>query len=65
MPIQTMLCKVRAKPEDLKPAILASEKLLEEMIVAALKMLSDEWMLIMRQENTAKLTDTRSKKIPT
>lgn len=52
MPIQTTLWKVGAQPEELKPAVLASEKLLEEMIVASPRMLSDEWMLIGRQENT-------------
>ena len=52
MPIQTTLWKVGAKPEELKPAVLVSEKLLEEMIVASPRMLSDEWMLIGRQENT-------------
>lgn len=52
MPIQTTLWKVGVKPEELRPAVLASEKLLEEMIVASPRMLSDEWMLIGRQENT-------------
>jgi hypothetical protein len=52
MPIQTTLWKVGAKPEELKTAVLASEKLLEEMIVASPRLLSDEWMLIGRQENT-------------
>ena len=42
MPIQTTLWKVGTKPEELKPAVLASEKLLEEMIVAAPKMLFDQ-----------------------
>lgn len=52
MPIQTSLWKVGAKPEELKQTTLATERLLEEMIVAAPRMLSDEWMLIGRQENT-------------
>ena len=52
MPIQTTLWKVGPQPEELRQTVLASEKLLEEMIVAAPRMLSDEWMLIGRQENT-------------
>ncbi len=52
MPIQTSLWKVAAKPEELRQSVLASEKLLEDMIVAAPRMLSDEWMLIGRQEST-------------
>ncbi len=52
MPIHTTLWKVGANPEELKPASLASEKLLEEMIVSSPRLLSDEWMLIGRQENT-------------
>jgi hypothetical protein len=52
MPIQTTLWKVGIKPEELKLSVLGSEKLLEEMIVAAPRMLSDEWMLIGRQEHT-------------
>ena len=52
MPIQTSLWKVGAQPEELKQSQLSTEKLLEEMIVAAPRMLSEEWMLIGRQENT-------------
>ena len=52
MPIQTSLWKVGEKPTELQQAQLASEKLLEDMIVASPRMLSDEWMLIGRQENT-------------
>jgi hypothetical protein len=43
---------VGAKPELLAPGALPSEQLLEEMIVAAPQVLSDEWMLIGRQEPT-------------
>lgn len=52
MPIQTTLWKVGQQPEELRQTMLATEKLLEEMIVAAPRMLSEEWMLIGRQENT-------------
>lgn len=52
MPIQTSLWKVGSSPQELKQSILESEKLLEDMIVASPRMLSDEWMLIGRQENT-------------
>jgi hypothetical protein len=52
MPIRTALWKVNAKPEHLVESSLAKEQLLEEMIVAAPKLLSDEWMLIGRQEDT-------------
>lgn len=52
MTIRTALWKVSTQPQPMIEAQLQSEKLLEEMIVAAPKILSDEWMLIGRQENT-------------
>ena len=52
MPIHTSLWKVSAHPEELKTSMLATERLLEDMIVAAPRMLSEEWMLIGRQEST-------------
>lgn len=52
MPIRTALWKVTAQPEQLTEAILPSEKLLEDMIVAQPQLLSDAWMLIGRQERT-------------
>jgi len=52
MAIRTALWKVSANPQALVEAQLPSEKLLEDMIVAAPKVLSDEWMLIGRQEST-------------
>jgi hypothetical protein len=52
MPIRTALWKVAQQPQALAEATLPSEKLLEDMIVAAPRMLSDDWMLIGRQENT-------------
>ena len=44
---------VDPKPESLARAILPSEKALEDMIVAAPRILSDSWMLVGRQEKTA------------
>ncbi|MFY9854528.1 MAG: nuclease [Terracidiphilus sp.] len=52
MPIQTAIWKVSPNPEPLTPSTLAKEQLLEDMIVVAPSMLSDEWMLIGRQEDT-------------
>jgi hypothetical protein len=52
MPIRTAIWKVGAQPEPLAESSLASEQLLEDMIVAAPSLLSDEWMLIGRQEDT-------------
>ena len=52
MPIHAAVWKVAAKPEPLTGTSLASEQLLEDMIVAAPRLLSDKWMLIGRQEDT-------------
>jgi uncharacterized protein YeaO (DUF488 family) len=52
MPIRTAIWKVGAEPQPLVEASLAREQLLEEMIIAAPRLLSDEWMLIGRQEDT-------------
>ena len=52
MPIRTAVWKVAAQPELLAESSLAKEQLLEAMIVAAPQLLSDEWMLIGRQEDT-------------
>jgi hypothetical protein len=52
MPIQTSLWKVCASPQPLCVSKLASEKDLEDMIVAAPELLNADWMLIDRQENT-------------
>jgi len=43
---------VSAKPEPLAESSLAKEQALEEMIIAAPRLLSEEWMLIGRQEDT-------------
>ncbi len=52
MPIHHAIWKVAAQPEQVAESQLISERALEEMIVAAPRMLSDEWMLVGRQENT-------------
>lgn len=52
MPIQTALWKVGPQPQPLQASTLASERSLEDMIVAAPRLLKDEWMLIGRQEDT-------------
>jgi hypothetical protein len=52
MPIRTALWKVSTRPQPLTESSLASERLLEDMIVSAPSLLSDEWMLIGRQEDT-------------
>jgi RecB family endonuclease NucS len=52
MPIPTAIWKVSAQPEMLAESTLAKEQLLEAMIVASPRLLSDEWMLIGRQEDT-------------
>ncbi len=52
MPIRTALWKVGSPPQMLTESTLASEQLLENMIISAPRMLSDEWMLIGRQEDT-------------
>src|SRR5512144_3151419 len=52
MPVRTTLWKVGPQPQPLEVSSLAKEQLLEDMIVATPRMLSDEWMLIGRQEDT-------------
>lgn len=52
MPIKHAIWKVGGQPTKLADATLQSERLLEEMIVASPSILSDEWMLIGRQEDT-------------
>jgi hypothetical protein len=53
MPLHTAIWTVGDKPEPLPDASLASEALLEKMIVAEPRVLSDEWMLIGQQVKTA------------
>lgn len=52
MPIRTTLWKVGPQPQPLPESSLVKEQLLEDMIVATPRMLSEEWMLIGRQEDT-------------
>lgn len=52
MPIRHAIWKVGSQPVSLVESSLVTEDLLEEMIIAAPRLLSDEWMLIGRQENT-------------
>jgi hypothetical protein len=52
MPIQHSLCRVGSKPQPLREGNLPNEALLEDMIVAAPNILSPEWMIIGRQEDT-------------
>jgi len=52
MSIRTALWKVGTQPQMLSESTLASEQLLENMIISTPRMLSDEWMLIGRQEDT-------------
>jgi len=52
MPIRTAIWQVGIEPKQLAESLLAKEQLLEEMILAAPQLLSDEWMLIGRQEDT-------------
>jgi len=51
MPIRHAIWKVLPQPEPLAASSLTKEQLLEDMIVAAPQMLSEEWMLIGRQED--------------
>ncbi len=52
MPIRTVLWKVSTQPLPLTESALGREQILEDMIVAAPRLLSEEWMLIGRQEDT-------------
>src|SRR6266540_3863378 len=53
MPIRHAIWKVAAPPQPLAESSLTTEKLLEDMIVAAPRLLSDEWMLIeLRRDRT-------------
>lgn len=52
MPIHHSIWRVGAAPSRLLETVLASEQQLEDMIVAAPEILSEQWMLIGRQEDT-------------
>ena len=53
MPIRHAIWKVGSRPEPLTESSLASEQLLETMIVAQPKIVSDAWMLIGRRVEIA------------
>lgn len=52
MPQRTAVWTVSGNPAPLAETRLPSERVLEDMIVASPRILSDEWMLIGRQEGT-------------
>jgi hypothetical protein len=52
MPLRTALWRVGPQPQRRTGSALATEQLLEDMVVFAPELLSDEWMLIGRQEDT-------------
>lgn len=52
MPVKHRLWTVGEQPTQIATTTLADERALEEMIVAAPEILSDQWMLIGRQEVT-------------
>lgn len=52
MPIRNAIWTVGDRPQPLAESRLPSERLLEDMIIAAPRIVSDEWMLIGRQERT-------------
>ena len=54
MPIRHSIWRVLPTPEPLVHSSLPNEQLLEQMIVAEPRILSDEWMLIGRQEDTGR-----------
>lgn len=53
MPVNHAIWKVGKSPEPLPVCRLPTEKMLEDMIVASPSILSNEWMLIGRQERTS------------
>ncbi len=52
MPIKHEIWKIGSSPEQLQTSRLITERMLEDMIVATPGILSNEWMLIGRQERT-------------
>jgi len=52
MPIRHAVWRILPQPELLPESTLASEQLLQDMIVADPRLLSDEWMVIGEQEDT-------------
>ena len=52
MPIRSAIWTVAVPPAQLTETRLPNERLLEDMIVGAPRLLSEEWMLVGRQEDT-------------
>lgn len=52
MPVRHAIWTIGSEPRPLPEVTLEAEQLLEDMIVASPQILSDEWMLIGRQEDT-------------
>src|SRR5436309_2953935 len=52
MPVRQAIWKVAPTPQPLEESALPNEQMSEEMIVADPRVISDEWMLIGRQEDT-------------
>src|ERR1700726_1236249 len=52
MPIHHSIWRADKLPSRLSEGALPSEQLLEDMIVASPEILSDQWMIIGRQEDT-------------
>ncbi len=52
MPVRVAIWKVGDQPAALSESSLETEQLLERMIVAAPRLLSEEWMIVGRQEDT-------------
>src|SRR5271154_5982328 len=53
MPIHRSVWRVAKSPSRLLETTLPSEQLLEDMIVASPEIVSEEWMIIGRQEDTS------------
>lgn len=52
MPVGQRIWRIGQPPQRLRESTLASEKSLEQMIIASPEILSDEWMIIGQQEDT-------------
>ena len=52
MPVTHSIWQIGQEPQELRPAQMETEQLLEDMIVAAPGILSDDWMIIGRQAPT-------------
>src|SRR6266540_1445775 len=52
MPVRQAIWRVSTAPQPLEESTLSNEEMLEQMIVKDSRIISDEWMLIGRQEDT-------------